>query len=1036
MMMLKLLRKSLLLRQGTLFLLLLLFQEAATAQGNETTIRGVITLSRSGDDLAGTSINIKGKIEATATDKNGAFSLKSRLPVTLIISRVGYGTLEVPVVSDEPVTALLTESSNNMNEVVVVSYGTKLAKNITSAVTTFNAAKAKDIPAAEFGQRLQGRVAGVQINMANGRPGQGIDMRIRGAASLGNGYQPLIVVDGQILSGANTRSGDMNVINPDEIETFTVLKDAAAAALYGSRAANGVILITTKQAKAGRTSISFDTFYGWQSVPKKGRPNMMDARDFATYMKEYFDDKARYEGYKDGVPKDYSTPEQYGKGTDWYGALLRTAPMQNYSVNLSSGTEKSSSSSTLTYFSQDGVLLNTNLKRYSFRTNNEYRPGDRFKIGLNLAPSYQQERNTRAFTDGNRQILANATAASPLQPIYNADGTFNSSARSANMLNLNNPVQQLQLANASYKTFRLLGNAYADIAVLKNLHFRTSMNGDIAAYQDNWYQGTMYGIGLSATPVPRPPSNSSAADNSYNYVSWLNENTLIYNLDLNGHRFDVLAGYSAQKWSREYRSIGGSNFANDAIPWISGAAVTSGTTNKEAWSMASAFGRLSYDYKGKYLLSATFRRDGSSRFGPSVKYANFPSVSAGWLLSDEDFFKQSETISFLKLRASYGKTGNFNINNYQFVTYINPNNYVFGGNLSPGFGANVTLGNPRVTWESSAQADIGADINFLHDRINFSYDYYNKITTELLYLVNLPFESGYSNVQLNTAKIRIRGHEFQVSSRNLVGKFEWTTDLNLSLNNNKLIALPDNTQFIGNNTTYAGFNRTVLGGHIGEFYGYVFDGVYMNQAEFDSQPKHVTSAVGSVRMKDVNGDKVITADDRTSIGNPNPRYIYGITNTFRYQNFDLNIVGYGQGGNKILNVNRSDWTNLDGIMNVAADMKNRWRSEDNPGNGKVPSTRAGTTELYRLANSSWVESGNFFTVKNIALGYTFRQNILKYIRSARIYASVQQAFVFTRYTGMNPEANATKDDNTNAYGQDLSTYPIPRTFMIGANFSF
>lgn len=369
----KLLKKPQLLPCSMLFLLLLLFHGFVNAQGNESSIQGTVTLSRSGDDLTGTSVNVKGKIEATTTDAKGNFTLKARLPVTLIVSRVGYGTLEVPVTSGEPVSVLLTEGSNNMNEVVVVSYGTRLAKDITSAVTTFNAAKAKDVPAAEFGQRLQGRVAGVQINMANGRPGQGIDMRIRGAASLSSGYQPLIVVDGQPLSGSNTRSGDMNVVNPDDIETFTVLKDAAAAALYGSRAANGVIIITTKQAKSGRTNISLDTYYGWQKVPRKGRPDMMNAREFATYMKEYYEDKATYESYTGGVPADYANPDQYGEGTNWYNALLRTAPMQSISVNLSSGTDKVSSSSTLSYFNQDGVLLNTNMKRYAFRSNNECR---------------------------------------------------------------------------------------------------------------------------------------------------------------------------------------------------------------------------------------------------------------------------------------------------------------------------------------------------------------------------------------------------------------------------------------------------------------------------------------------------------------------------------------------------------------------------------------------------------------------------------------------------------------------------------------
>ena len=1029
-------QKVYLAKQAVLMLFLLCLQTFGQAQQNTQTITGTISLSRSGDDLAGTSINVKGKIDATNTDKDGHFSISTAIPATFIISRVDYGTQEVTVTNNQPIAILLTEGNNNLNEIVVVSYGTRKAKDITSAVSTFNAAQAREIPGAEFGQKLQGRVPGIQINMANGRPGQGIDMRIRGAASLGGGYQPLIVVDGQILSGSDSKNGDMNLINPDDIETFTVLKDAAAAALYGSRAGNGVILITTKQAKLGRTSVNLNTYYGWQTVPQKGRPNMMNANEFATYMKGYYEDKIKYEGYTKGIPDDYAQPDKYGEGTNWYNALLRTAPMQNYSLNISSGSEKISSSSTLTYFDQDGVLLNTNLKRYAFRSNNEYRPGNRLKIGLNIAPTYQVERNTRSYTDGNRQIIANATSASPLKPIYNPDGSFNTNVSSFGMLNLNNPVQQLLLAKAQFKTLRLLANAYADIAILQNLHFKTSINGDMASYQQDNYQGTMYGIGLGASTLPRPTSNSTAAHSSYDYVSWVNENILTYNLKLNDHKIDLMGGYSSQKWTREYCSINGSNFANDAIYWISGAAVTSGTDNKEAWSIASAFGRVNYDYKGKYLLTATFRRDGSSRFGPEVKYANFPSVSAGWIVSEEEFMKRNDIVSFLKIRASYGKAGNNNIGNYTMVTAVNAANYVFGNTLTPGFGLGTSLGNPLVTWESSAQTDVGLDMNFLNNRIVFSYDYYNKTTTDLLYPTSLPYESGFSNIQLNVAKLRMWGHEFSVSSRNLVGAFEWTTDFNISLMRNKLVALPPNTPFIGNNTTYAGYNRTVLGGPIGQFFGYVFDGVYMTQDQISSQPKNATSVLGSVRMKDVDHNGVIDANDRTLIGDPNPKYNYGITNSFRYKNFDLDIVAYGQGGNQILNANRADWTNLDGVVNVAKDMMNRWRSLDNPGNGLVPGTRSGSTELYRLANSTWVETGNFFTIKNIALGYTFRQNLLKYIKSARIYASVQQAFVFTKYSGMNPEANSTKDNITGVYGQDLSTFPIPRTFMVGANINF
>ncbi len=360
---------------------------------------------------------------------------------------------------------------------------------------------------------------------------------------------------------------------------------------------------------------------------------------------------------------------------------------------------------------------------------------------------------------------------------------------------------------------------------------------------------------------------------------------------------------------------------------------------------------------------------------------------------------------------------------------------MFGGSLTPGF-STTSLGNRDLTWEISTQADVGLDVNFWNDRITFNYDYYNKNTNGMLYPTSLPYGSGYNSVTLNVGKFRIWGHEFQVNSRNLTGAFEWETGLNISFNDNKVLELPPNTPFIGGGPTYSGYNRSVVGHRIGEFYGYVFDGVYMNQQEFDSQPKSATSVVGSARMKDTDNDGDVDADDRTLIGNPNPKYIYGITNTFRYKNFDLNIICAGQGGNQIMNVARADLTNLDGVMNLSKDMLNTWRSEDNPGNGLVPSTRSGSTELYRLANTTWLSSGNFFTVKNIALGYTFKSNLLKYLQSARVYLSVQQAFVFTKYKGQNPEASIGQDDAIGTVGQDLSTYPVPRTIMIGANINF
>jgi TonB-linked SusC/RagA family outer membrane protein len=1016
------------------FIFLLLFSSFAVYSQSSTTVSGTVTLAGGASDVSGTTIQVKGKPTAATTDNAGRYTITVQRPATLIFSHVGYQSIEMPV-NGNLMDVTLNVTANNLDQVVVVSYGTRRQRDIIGSVATVNAGAVQDVPAAEFGQKLQGKVAGLQLNQTSGRPGQGMDFRIRGAASFSSGFQPLIVVDGQPLTGVSSRNGDANLINPDDIETFTVLKDAASAALYGSRAANGVIIITTKQAKSGRTNVALNAYTGWQTVLQRGRPDLMNAREFATFMKEFYEDKAKYEGYTGGVPADYANPEQYGEGTNWFDAILRTAPMQNYSVNLSSGTEKVSSSTTLSYYNQEGVLLNTGMKRYSLRSNNEYRPNTRFKVGLNLAPTYQIDHNTRGYTDGSRQIIGNATSSSPMKPIRNADGSYVSRVSTFGMLGLNNPVQQLENLNGNQNTIRILGNLYGELELLKNLRFRSSFNTDYGTAEYDQFFGTMFGIGLNAAAIPRPASTASSTHSSYNYISWLNENTLTYNYKIKDHNFDFLAGYSAQKWSRNFRSISGSNYAGDAIPWISGAAVTSGNTNREQWSLASAFGRINYDFKSKYFISGTLRQDGSSRFGENKKYGAFPSVSAGWIVSDEGFFPKNNIVSFLKFRGSYGKTGNFNIGNYLQISNITNTNYVFGGTLTPGLSI-TTLGNRELTWEVSKQADFGAELNLLKNRLTFSYDYYNKITQGMLYNTPLPLASGYANVQYNVGKFKMWGHEFQLSSKNLTGPLSWSTDFNIAFNDNRVLELPPNTPFIGGGAMYAGFNRSIVGHRIGEFYGFVFDGIYMTAEELSKQPKYATSVVGSARMKDIDGNNVIDANDRTLIGNPNPNYTFGITNTLNYKNFDFNIIASGQVGNQVMNVNYQDFHNNDGIMNMTRDMINRWRSPTQQGDGKTPSTRAGSTELYRLANSTWVSDGSYLTIRNIALGYTIKPQAIKYVKSARIYVSVQQAFVFTKYTGQNPEASIGRDDAVGTYGQDLSTYPVPRTIMVGANVNF
>lgn len=1010
-----------------LLLLLMMLHSIAFAQ-ESIQVTGKVTSSEDHGILPGVSIKVKGSTNGTVTDAKGNYTLNVPSGSILVFTYVGFNPYQVTVGQSKTINAALQPNNNSLNEIVVVSYGKQRQRDITGAVSKVNADDLQNLPAAEIGQKLTGRVPGLQVNQSTGRPGQGMNFRIRGAATLGSSNQPLIVVDGQPIN-----NDGVNLLNPDDIESFSVLKDAASSSLYGSRAANGVILITTKQAKAGKTTINLNTYYGAQTVTQRGRPNLMNAREFATFMKGYYEDKIKYEKWVNPVtklaeiPSDYANPDQYGEGTDWYNTLLRTAPIQNYSLNISTGTDKILSSNTATYFKQDGVLVNTSMKRFSFRSNNVYTPSSKVKFGFNISPTYQIDDNTRGNLDGNRQILVGAEISSPLIPVRNPDGSFITRTGSYGMFALPNFLQQMEIMKIKQNNLRLLANAFGEIELLKNLRFKTTINADLGSVDYNSFNSSL--VGSAGSPGPTAPS---ARNISNDYFSWLSENTLTYQYKIEEHTFDFLAGYTAQKYSNNSRTINGTGFANDNVPWISGASTTTGSTNNNAWDVASMLGRINYDYKGRYLLSATIRRDGSSRFGLNKKFGTFPSISAGWIASDESFFPKSDNLSFFKIRAGYGLTGNYNIGDYTQTSLVGQTNYVFNGALSPGLSI-TQLGNPDLTWETSKQLDIGLEMTFLKNRISVTYDYYNKRTEGMLFQISLPYESGYGNIRYNVGAFKLWGHELQINTTNLTGAVKWNTGFNISYNDNKVLNLPDHVP-IGGTGMYNDYNRTAEGRRIGELWGYVFDGVYMTQAEYDSQPHAASSAVGTVRMKDINGDGKIDANDKTYIGNTNPKFLFGLTNDLKYKKFDFSIAVSGQSGNKLMNTNLQNLANLDGIFNIDKSMSNRWRSPENPGNGQVPRTLSNTTELYRLGNSSQVFSGDFLAIRNVALGYTFDMK-QKYFKTARLYVSVNQAYVFTKYPGQNPEANDIRDDQTRA-GQDNGSFPVPRTISIGANINF
>ncbi|WP_343703257.1 TonB-dependent receptor [Chitinophaga sp.] len=1012
------------------------------------TIKGRVT-DVNNNPLPGVAIRLRNSSTGTATLPDGTYSL--HVPETggvLEFRLLGYTPKEVAINGQATINVQLEQATAQLGE-VVVAYGRQNTRDIVGSVSKLNADDMKDQPTGTFAERLQGKLPGAQVAQTTGRPGQGMDLRIRGAASFTSNVRPLVVVDGQPMLG---NPDNINNINPDEIESFTILKDAASTALYGSRAANGVIMITTKRGKAGATQINVNSYYGTASLMRELIPPVMNATQLATYMKGFYEDKIRYEGYTGGIPAVYQNPEQYGKGTDWFSELTRTAPVQNYSIAINSGTEKAAYSVVAGYFDQQGILVNTGYKRFSLRVNGDFTPGKRVKIGFGVAPSLQLEHNNRQGNgfnvDGQRAIFAAASMIPTMGSPYNPDGSLALGITGfTNQFVWANPLRQLTEVKDDANRLRVLANVFAEVKLTDFLTFRTSGSTDLfKVNRERFIPSTSMG-GFNALPMENPPPGNNSAYGqalvNNDYV-WLNENTLNYNQRFGDHSLGALAGFTIQRSTGFSSDMVGRDFPDNRIPYLSAATrFTTNNTSFAAWSMVSLLGRLNYSFKDRYLLQASVRRDGSSRFGANNKWGTFPSFGAGWIASDEAFLKDFKPLSFLKLRVTYGLTGMNEIGNYSSIARIGNSNYTFSGSLASGKVQNI-LGNANLGWERNRQFDAGIDIGFLNGRLNLSYDYYSKLTEGLLFELPVPRSSGFGTVQDNLGDIRQWGHEIVVSSKNLTGKLKWNTDFNIAFNRNlvKRIGL-NNIPFAADPTiTLSEFTdfRTLVGKPIGQFYGYVFDGIFKNKAEADAGPKYygtgttTLSQAGTVRFKDLNGDGKITfPEDQTVLGDPNPEFIFGLTNSFQYQHFDMSITMSGTYGNKLKNGMQESTYNLDGVFNGPPELLQRWRSESEPGNGRVARTLAGTTAAYRTDNSLFVHDASHLTINNITLGYMLKKFRTPFIKSLRLYASAQNVYIFTSYPG-NPEVSAGGGlAFVTQQGQDLGAYPLQRTFTFGLN---
>lgn len=994
------------------------------------TVTGVV-VDDLGAPIIGVSVVVKATTTGVMTDVDGKYKITvADENAVLVFSFIGFTTKEIRVGSQHVIDVTLGEDAQLLDEVIVVSYGTQKKSKVTGAISNLKADALADLPVGQVGQKLQGQIAGVQVNQASGIPGQGMGFRIRGAASIGSSSQPLIVLDGMPFSTG------LNNINPDEIESFSVLKDAAATSLYGSRAANGVILITTKRGKAGKTTVTLNASYGIQTTVSGTEKDIMNGHEFAQFKKEFYEDAIKFgdRNASEGVPERYQNPEQYGEGTKWYDLMTRTGTIQSYSLGISGGTENLNTMSTIGYFKQKGVVLSSEFERMTLRSNNDYKVNNWIKIGLNLSPMLQLYSNPN--TDGDRQILSGAMIADPSQTPYDEDGNLKLSLISPGMFNQVNWVRRVKEYKDKYRVFTLLSNAFAEVNIWDGIKYRLQLGIDLGNRQQRvWTPSTSAGSWASA-----PPGKPSGSYNTEFYYNWNAENLFSYDKTFGEHSLGLLAGYSAQEYHWERGALNGSDYPDDLVEWVHAATTRTGDTGVTGWTVASYIGRVDYSFKNRYMLQGNFRRDGSSRFGAGNKWANFPSASVGWLVSDEGFMKPLyKTMNYLKLRASYGITGNYNFGNYEHITRIVNSNYIFDGSIAPGRVAE-NIGNEKLTWEETKQFDLGLDFGFLNDRIFFMYDYYTKKTDGMLYQIDIPWSSGFSNIKANLGSFKSWGHELTLESRNLVGEFAWKTNLNVTIPRNKVLALSTNNTPIGGYDEWGEFNRLEVGQPIGVFMGYISDGVYMNQAEFDSQPKYSSSQVGSARMKDISGpngvpDGIIDKNDRTIIGDPNPDVTFGITNEFKWKDFDMSILLTGQFGGDIFMAAYQNTLNLDGVFNVLKVAKDRWRP-DNPGNGKIPSTQKGTTELSRANQSDWVYSATHLAIKNITLGYNIPLKSSKYISKARVYFSAQQLAVFSNYPGTNPEISTNNELSWNGMGVDRTTYPIPRTFSLGCNITF
>jgi len=1014
----------------TALILILLSAFLVTAQ--QRTITGTVTGSGDGKAIPSVTIMVKGTTLGTTTDVNGKYSIGiGDSHKILVFSYIGMKTLDISIGNRSVINVVMESADMSLDEIVVVGYGSVKKSDLTGSVASIKTDDLRRTPLNSFDQGIQGKVSGVQVTQLSAQPGGALSLRIRGGNSIMAGNEPLYVIDGVLIEsqvdiswiGAPSQNG-LSSLNPNDIESIEILKDASATSIYGARGANGVVLITTKKGKAGKDNVTFETYYGTQQ--KSGSIDVMNASQFAKLY-----DEAGYNADPEDYKPLYPNPDSLGAGTDWQSEIYRDAPIQNYQLGFSGSNEKTTYAISAGYFNQQGIIVGSDFRRYAFRINLDRAVSERLKGGANLGYTHTVSNAVPTDTPGGffPGVVNTALIFSPVLPVKDDKGQYTLTDPNADAW-LDNPAAVTRDIEAVNKVNRLLGNTYLEYSILDGLKFRTSFGVDLYHSLQDMY-------------TPRYIFSGSFNDGQARFATTdiqnlLTENTVNYQKSFASiHKITVLGGFTFQKNStRTFIDIA-TKFPNDILGYYGIQNATNMPTIYSSFNesaVVSTLGRINYILHDRYLLTVTGRVDGSSKFGINNRYATFPSAAFAWRISEEKFMERLKTISNLKFRISYGVSGNDRIANYAFIRTIASSMYYFNNSVPASGFAPDNPGNDNLKWETTRQFDIGLDIGLFNDRVSFTTDYYRKNTFDLLYYADLPWVTGYNSYLKNIGELRNSGIELALQTVNMINRFKWNTSANISINKNEVLDLNGSEIFINNDTYKLKIGNWAVireGEEMGSFFGLTSDGIW--QSDEAEEAAIYGCEPGDFKYVDINQDGKITADDREIIGHALPDFIWGLSNTFSYGAFSLDIFIQGSQGNQLLNSNRFELESGNGLSNASIKLLDRW-TPDNP-SSEYP--RANRNADYLYMSDRYLEDGSYLRIKTLTFAYELPLRWMEFLhmKKARVYFTGQNLFTLTDYSGFDPEVGSFGMDNTRM-GYDFGSYPSVKTYIFGASISF